>query len=257
MQTSEEIPRLARSSRAALREIAAHLTPDDRATLRTMPLGEPPMAFWIHLAAAPREQSESTTTITVWKMVLRTLGSVGQLGQPVGAVLAETKFPKDRMSRLLTATGGALTGALDEAGRWLMSHDIVNADLSALLALGQINPDQCACFVRETSGRFTVLRGVHRFSRLRCASVLRLTCSRRARKRRSSPGVDVIRGYVVERLVQAPMVVVLDEACDGPLECPGAVVLLELHDVLHRPVIALDLALRHRVTGRRAPRGCV
>ena len=40
------------------------------------------------------------------------------------------------MSRLLTATGGALTGALDEAGRWLMSHDIVNADLSALLALG-------------------------------------------------------------------------------------------------------------------------
>ena len=136
MQTSEEIPRLARSSRAALREIAAHLTPDDRATLRTMPLGEPPMAFWIHLAAAPREQSESTTTITVWKMVLRTLGSVGQLGQPVGAVLAETKFPKDRMSRLLTATGGALTGALDEAGRWLMSHDIVNADLSALLALG-------------------------------------------------------------------------------------------------------------------------
>ncbi len=45
----------------------------------------------------------------------------------------------------------------------------------------QINPDQCACFVRETSGRFTVLRGVHRFSRLRCASVLRLTCSRRAR----------------------------------------------------------------------------
>ena len=45
----------------------------------------------------------------------------------------------------------------------------------------QINPDQWVCFVRETSCRFTVLRGVHRFSRLRCASVLRLTCSRRAR----------------------------------------------------------------------------
>ena len=45
----------------------------------------------------------------------------------------------------------------------------------------QINPDQWVCFVRETSCRVTVLRGVHRFSRLRCASVLRLTCSRRAR----------------------------------------------------------------------------
>ena len=45
----------------------------------------------------------------------------------------------------------------------------------------QINPDQWVCFVRETSCRFTVLRDVHRFSRLRCASVLRLTCSRRAR----------------------------------------------------------------------------
>ena len=45
----------------------------------------------------------------------------------------------------------------------------------------QINPDQCAWFVRETSCRFTALRGVRRFSRLRCASVLRLTCARRAR----------------------------------------------------------------------------
>ena len=94
------------------------------------------MAFWIHLAAAPREQSESTTAITVWKVVLRTLGSVSQLGQPVGAVLADMTFPKDRMSRLLTATGGALIGAIDEAGRWLMSHDVAKADLSALLALG-------------------------------------------------------------------------------------------------------------------------
>ena len=57
----------------------------------------------------------------------------------------------------------------------------VSPDGKYLLVRRQINPDQCACFVRETSCRFTVLRGVHRFSRLRCASVLRLTCSRRAR----------------------------------------------------------------------------
>ncbi len=45
----------------------------------------------------------------------------------------------------------------------------------------QINPDQRACFVRETSCRLTALRGVQKFSRLRSASVLRLICSRRAR----------------------------------------------------------------------------
>ena len=136
MQASEHPPPLARSSRAALDEIVAHLTPGDRAVLRTMPLGEPPMAFWIHLAAVPPPQSESPAAIEVWKAVLRMLGTVRQAGKPASAVLAQTGFPRDRMSRLLTATGAALTGAIDEAGRWLISHDIERANLADLLALG-------------------------------------------------------------------------------------------------------------------------
>ena len=136
MQARQEIPPLARLSHAALHEIVVHLTPQDRATLRTMSLGEPPLAFWTHLAAVPLEQSELPAAIEVWKVILHTLGTVRHAGRPVGAVLAETEFSQERMSRLLTATGAALTGAIDEAGRWLISHDIENANLSALLTLG-------------------------------------------------------------------------------------------------------------------------
>ncbi len=136
MQADQDVPRLARSSRAALGEIVSHLTPDDRATLRTMPLGEPPMAFWIYLAAAPADQSESPAAVEVWKVVLRTLGTIRQAGRPSGAVLAQTGFPRHRMSRLLTATGQALTGAIDESGRWFIARDVEKADIADLLALG-------------------------------------------------------------------------------------------------------------------------
>jgi hypothetical protein len=43
------------------------------------------------------------------------------------------------------------------------------------------------------------------------------------------------------------VIVVLNEAPDRPLELPGTVVVLQLHDVLHRAMIPLDLSLRHRV----------
>ena len=43
----------------------------------------------------------------------------------------------------------------------------------------------------------------------------------------------------------APVIVVFHEARQGALEFPRATVLLELDDVLHRPVVAFDLSLRH------------
>ena len=51
----------------------------------------------------------------------------------------------------------------------------------------------------------------------------------------------------------ASVIVVFHEARQGALEFPRATVLLELDDVLHRPVVAFDLPLRHGVRGR-APR---
>ena len=61
------------------------------------------------------------------------------------------------------------------------------------------------------------------------------------------PLIGVGWRHVIQRLVQAPMVAVIDESGDGPFQSPRAVVLLELDHVLHRAVIAFDLALRHRV----------
>ncbi len=47
--------------------------------------------------------------------------------------------------------------------------------------------------------------------------------------------------------VQPLVVVVVHETSDSSVELPGAVVILEPDHVLHRAVIALDLALRHRM----------
>jgi hypothetical protein len=61
--------------------------------------------------------------------------------------------------------------------------------------------------------------------------------------------IHVIGRHVANGLVQPLMVVVVHEASDSSLELPGAVVVLEPDPVLHRAVVALDLALRHRVVG--------
>ena len=85
-------------------------------------------------------------------------------------------------SRVTSDAGLILVRELDERlGLGTLISEHLNDSRQGLNVRRQINPDQWVCFVRETSCRFTVLRDVHRFSRLRCASVLRLTCSRRAR----------------------------------------------------------------------------
>jgi hypothetical protein len=53
-----------------------------------------------------------------------------------GEALQVTGFPEQRMSRLLEASGPSLNGLLDEAIRWLISHDVGSADFSVPLTLG-------------------------------------------------------------------------------------------------------------------------
>src|SRR5258708_35925712 len=57
------------------------------------------------------------------------------------------------------------------------------------------------------------------------------------------------RSEVVEALVVTPGVVVIDELGDARFQLTGQVVVLEQDLVLHGAVVALDLALRHRVIG--------
>jgi hypothetical protein len=129
-------PPLARQIFVILGEIAAHATPDDRARLRTMFLPDPPLSFWKLMAGVPQHQTDDERCVAVWKIVLRALGHVRQSSASLGQILAAQKFPEDRMDRLLTASGSSLPGLIDEALRWLVSHRVEAADLSALATLG-------------------------------------------------------------------------------------------------------------------------
>jgi len=67
-----------------------------------------------------------------------------------------------------------------------------------------------------------------------------------------SPEVDVSRSEIVEALVIAGMVVVLDEGRDLAFEIAGQVVMLEQDAVLERLMPALDFALGLRMERRAA-----
>ena len=64
--------------------------------------------------------------------------------------------------------------------------------------------------------------------------------------------VDVGRGEDVETFVLTPRVVVIDELGQTLFELTGQIVVLEQDLVLHGAVVALDLALGHRVIGLAA-----
>jgi hypothetical protein len=129
-------PTLARQTFAILGEVAGHATPDDRARLRTMFLPNPPLSFWKLMAAVPQDQTDEERCVAIWKIVLRALGHVRHSSAALGEILAAQRFPEDRMDRLLTASGSSLPGLIDEALRWLVSHRVEAADLSALATLG-------------------------------------------------------------------------------------------------------------------------
>lgn len=129
-------PPIARQAFAILRDLSEHATPDDRARLRTMFLPEPPLSFWKMMAAVPREQTDDDRCVAIWKIVLRALGEIYQSGKPLGQMLAMEEFPEARMDRLLAASGASLPGLIDEALRWLVSHQVDATDLSVLVTLG-------------------------------------------------------------------------------------------------------------------------
>jgi hypothetical protein len=129
-------PPIARQAFVVLREITEHLTPNDRARLRTMFLPEPPLTFWKLIAAVPQDQTDNERCLTIWKIVLRALGELRHSSVSLGRTLAAQDFPEDRMNRLLTASGSSLPGLIDEALRWLVSHRVQAVDLSILLTLG-------------------------------------------------------------------------------------------------------------------------
>lgn len=135
-EREKTIPPLVRQVFAILTDFTKHLSPDDKAGLRTMSLASPPLSFWKLIASIPDTQSGNRRCLEIWKPVLRALGRVNQSRAPLGRVLARTSFPENRVSRLLSGSGTSLPGLVDEVGRWLVSHDVEHANLSLLATLG-------------------------------------------------------------------------------------------------------------------------
>lgn len=127
---------LARQTHAVLADMAQHLTPSDRARLRTMALADPPLLYWMLLAAVPPAQAESLATEAVWRVVLPALGRVYPSSRGIGRVLFETDLKEMRMERLLGATGRALVAAIAETVRWLVAHEVERAAIGELATLG-------------------------------------------------------------------------------------------------------------------------
>ena len=119
-----------------LRDMRSHLTPDQRAQLRTMDYINPPIGYWSLLSYVPASQAEQTSTEAVWRSGIAALGRIKPSNMPVGKVLAKTVLPEPRVQRLLTATGQALVSQVQETIRWLVAHEVESADISTLIALG-------------------------------------------------------------------------------------------------------------------------
>jgi hypothetical protein len=136
MAGDNQIPALARQNYAVLKEIAKHLSPDDRARLRTMSGSHLPISFWKLLAYAPAAHTDSDPCTEVWKVILGGMGYIGHGKLSFGRILSMTEFPESRVSRLLEASGTSLPGLLNEAVRWLVSHDVRYADFSTALTFG-------------------------------------------------------------------------------------------------------------------------
>ena len=120
---------------AALYEMDAHLTPANRASIRSA-AKELPLDAWIALSAAPISDMDRPDTRQAWETIVRALGVVRQGGVGIGTVLAETEYPEARLSSLLMAHGDTLLGLTGEAVRWLVSHEVERCSLTDLVALG-------------------------------------------------------------------------------------------------------------------------
>ena len=134
---TDDTPGLARRAYAVIREIAKHLTPDEKAHLRSSVLSTPSVIYWSILAAVPREQAEDTSAEAVWRTVIYAMGRISVGSKPsIGQVLSSTDMPEMRVSGLLSATGDTLTHLVGETFRWLVSHEVERAALDQLATLG-------------------------------------------------------------------------------------------------------------------------
>ena len=119
---------------AVIADMDRHLTPDNRASIRSA-AGQLPLAGYVALAHAPYEWTNADApALPALEQTVRALGRVRHRGASVGRVLAETEYPPSRVNTLLAATGDHLISLVAEIVRWLVAHDLDEVVLTDLVA---------------------------------------------------------------------------------------------------------------------------
>jgi hypothetical protein len=130
---NEKTP-LSQRVHAVVVEMDSHLTPDNRASIRSA-AAQLPLAGYVALAQAPFEWTTADApALPALEQAVRALGRVRHRGPSVGRVLAETEYPSSRINTLLAATGDHLTGLVAEIVRWLVAHEVEEVVLTDVIA---------------------------------------------------------------------------------------------------------------------------
>jgi hypothetical protein len=120
---------------AVIAEMDAHLTPDNRKSIRGSG-GQLPMAGYIVLARAPNEWTrDGSPILPALTQAVFALSQMRHRGPTIGRALAETKYPEARINSLLAAAGPHLTELVAEVVRWLLAKDVEAVVLTDLIAL--------------------------------------------------------------------------------------------------------------------------
>jgi hypothetical protein len=120
---------------AVIADMDAHLTPDNRKSIRGSG-GHLPMAGYIVLARAPCEWTrDGSRALPALTEAVFALSQIRHRGPSVGRALAETEYPEARINSLLAATGPHLTELVDEVVRWLLAKDVGAVVLTDLITL--------------------------------------------------------------------------------------------------------------------------
>jgi hypothetical protein len=130
---NEKTP-LSQRVHAVIAEMDSHLTPDNRASIRSA-AAQLPLAGYVALAQAPFEWTTvDASALPALEQAVRALGRVRPRGPSVGRVLAETEYPSSRINTLLAATGDHLTSLVAEIVRWLVAHEVEEVVLTDVIA---------------------------------------------------------------------------------------------------------------------------
>lgn len=129
-RTTVSRPNLAVRIERTLHGTAGRLTPNDKAALRA---STAPMPAWKLVAAAG--DMAPPRLAALWRDIGSALGNLAPWGPRVGSVLAETRWPERRMAALLAARGGAASGLVAEALRWMIAKRIERVELTPLVTM--------------------------------------------------------------------------------------------------------------------------